>query len=131
MGRFRMPALIGGGSYADAFGTAKLTASTWAFLTETYDGSTLKFYVNGTLVASTPHTGAIQTSTSPLQIGGDGLYGSLRRLDRQRPCLQRRADRRADPDRSDHLGEPAGCPGHDAAITAGDAERDRGFERRG
>ena len=67
--------LIAGGSYADAFGTAKLTANTWAFLTETYDGSTLKFYVNGTLVASTPHTGAIQTSTSPLQIGGDGLYG--------------------------------------------------------
>jgi hypothetical protein len=32
-------------------------------------------YVNGTLVASTPHTGAIQTSTNPLQIGGDSLYG--------------------------------------------------------
>jgi hypothetical protein len=66
---------IAGGSYADAFGTAHLTPNTWAFLTETYDGSTLKLYVNGTLVASTPHSGAISTSTNPLQIGGDSLYG--------------------------------------------------------
>jgi chitodextrinase len=66
---------IAGGSYADAFGTAKLTANSWAFLTATYDGSTVKLYVNGTQVASTPHTGAITTSTNPLQIGGDSLYG--------------------------------------------------------
>jgi outer membrane protein assembly factor BamB len=67
--------MIAGGSYADAVGTAKLTASTWSYLTETYDGSTLKLYVNGTLVASTAHTGAIASSTNPLQIGGDSLYG--------------------------------------------------------
>ena len=76
-GSFPDAGLIAGGTYADAFGTAKLTASTWAFLTETYDGSTLRFYVNGTLVASTPHTGAIPTSTNPLQIGGDSLYGQF------------------------------------------------------
>ena len=69
--------LIAGGSYADAFGTSKLTANTWAFLTETYDGSTLRFYVNGTQVASTAHTGAISTSTNPLQIGGDSIYGQF------------------------------------------------------
>ena len=68
---------IAGGSYGDAFGTAKLTTNAWAFLTETYDGSTLRLYVNGTLVASTPHTGAIATSTNPLQIGGDSLYGQF------------------------------------------------------
>src|SRR6202046_1183102 len=66
--------LIAGGTYADAFGTAKLTASTWAFLTETYDGSTLRLYVNGTQVASTAHTGAIASSPHPLQIGGDTTY---------------------------------------------------------
>ena len=44
---------IAGGSYGDAFGTAKLTTNAWAFLTETYDGSALKLYVNGTQVAST------------------------------------------------------------------------------
>ena len=57
------------------FGTAALTANTWSFLTETYDGSTLRLYVNGTQVASTAHTGTIATSTNPLQIGGDSIYG--------------------------------------------------------
>jgi Concanavalin A-like lectin/glucanases superfamily len=76
-GSFPDAGLIAGGSYADAFGTAKLTANTWAFLTETYDGSTLRLYVNGTQVASTAHTGAITTSTNPLQIGGDSLYGQF------------------------------------------------------
>ena len=76
-GRIPTAGMIAGGSYADAFGTAKLTANTWAFLTETYDGSTLRLYVNGTQVASTAHTGAIATSTNPLQIGGDSLYGQF------------------------------------------------------
>ena len=67
--------LIAGGSYGDAFGTAALPADKWSFLAETYDGSTLRLYVNGTQVASTPHTGSIATSTTPLQIGGDSLYG--------------------------------------------------------
>ena len=67
--------LIAGGSYADAFGTSALTANAWSFLTATYDGSTLRLYVNGTQVASTAHTGAISTSTNPLQIGGDSIYG--------------------------------------------------------
>jgi hypothetical protein len=69
--------LIAGGSYADAFGTAALTKSTWTHLAETYDGSTLRLYVNGTQVASTAHTGAIATSTNPLQIGGDSLYSQF------------------------------------------------------
>src|SRR6201999_1285181 len=33
---------IAGGSYADAFGTAALTKSTWTHLAETYDGTTLR-----------------------------------------------------------------------------------------
>src|SRR5215469_5694737 len=49
--------MIAGGSYADAFGTAALAVNAWSFLTETYDGSTLRLYVNGTQVASTAHTG--------------------------------------------------------------------------
>ena len=69
--------MIAGGSYADAFGTAKLSANTWSYLAETYDGSTLRLYVNGTQVASTAHTGSIATSTNALQIGGDSLYGQF------------------------------------------------------
>ena len=98
--------LIAGGSYADAFGTAKLTASTWSFLTETYDGSTLRLYVNGTQVASTAHTGAIATFDEPAaDRRGQPLRPVLRRADRRGPRLQRRADRRADPDRHDDAGE--------------------------
>ena len=69
--------LIAGGSYADSFGTSALSTNTWTLLTETYDGSTLRLYVNGTQVSSTAHTGAIATSTNPLQIGGDSLYGQF------------------------------------------------------
>ena len=69
--------MIAGGSYADAFGTAALPANTWSYLTETYDGSTLRLYVNGTQVASTAHTGNIATSNNALQIGGDGIYGQF------------------------------------------------------
>src|SRR5262245_57180055 len=69
--------IIAGGSYADAFGPAALPASSWSYLAETYDGSTLRLYVNGTEVASTAHTGTIANSANPLQIGGDSIYGQF------------------------------------------------------
>ena len=68
---------IAGGSYADAFGTAVLPANSWSHLAETYDGAALRLYVNGTQVASTSHTGTIASSTNPLQIGGDSIYGQF------------------------------------------------------
>ena len=64
-----------GSSDVDTLGTAALTTNTWTFLTETYNGSALDLYVNGTLVSSLAHTGNIATSTNPLQIGGDSIYG--------------------------------------------------------
>ena len=56
-------------------GRAALTANTWAHLAATYDGATMRLYVNGVQVASRAQTGAIATSTNPLQIGGDSIYG--------------------------------------------------------
>ena len=41
----------------------------------TYDGGTLRLYVNGTMVATRAATGAIQTTTNPLWIGGNQPYG--------------------------------------------------------
>ena len=41
----------------------------------TYDGAAVRLYVNGTQVASEAKTGTIATSTNPLQIGGDSIYG--------------------------------------------------------
>src|SRR5262249_18149777 len=66
---------IVGGVYTEAVGPNSLTANTWAHLAETYDGATMRLYVNGVQVASRAQTGAIATSTNPLQIGGDSLYG--------------------------------------------------------
>ena len=66
---------IFGGGGATAFGSAALPANTWSYVATTYDGTTLRFYVDGTLVSSQPAAGMIASSTNPLQIGGDSFYG--------------------------------------------------------
>src|SRR3989442_13046641 len=66
-----------GGTFSSSplYGTAALAANTWAHLAATYDRVTMRLYVNGVQVASRVQTGNIATSTNPLQIGGDSLYG--------------------------------------------------------
>ena len=54
-----------------------LTANAWSHLAGTYDGATMRLYVNGVQAASRAQTGAIATSTNPLQVGGDGIYGQF------------------------------------------------------
>jgi Concanavalin A-like lectin/glucanases superfamily/Domain of unknown function (DUF1929)/Bacterial Ig domain/Glyoxal oxidase N-terminus/Glucodextranase, domain B len=68
---------IFGGAGAVTYGTAALAANTWTHLVETYDGTNLRLYVNGALVSSLARTGNIATSTNPLQIGGDSLFGQF------------------------------------------------------
>jgi hypothetical protein len=58
-----------------AFGTAVLPLNTWTHIATTYDGATLVFYVNGVQVSTLAQTGAMVTSSNPLQIGGDSIYG--------------------------------------------------------
>ncbi|HTO68373.1 MAG TPA: LamG-like jellyroll fold domain-containing protein [Myxococcota bacterium] len=66
-----------GGTFAtpQLFGTAPLPQSTWSHLAATYDGSTLRLYVNGTQVASRAQSAPISTSNSALTIGGDAVNG--------------------------------------------------------
>jgi hypothetical protein len=47
----------------------------WSHLAVTYDGATLRLYVNGTQVATRAQTGAITSSTNPLRIGGNAVWG--------------------------------------------------------
>jgi Concanavalin A-like lectin/glucanases superfamily len=71
-------AAVGGTFYnADSaiYSTHKLPLNKWTFLTATYDQNTLKLYTNGVLVASASDTTAISTSSNPLSIGGDPIFG--------------------------------------------------------
>ena len=59
----------------DATSSSLLPLNTWVHLATTYDGATLRLYVNGVQAAATAMTGNIVTSTSPLRIGGDSVWG--------------------------------------------------------
>jgi chitodextrinase len=63
------------GAEQNARGTAALPANAWTFLSSTYDGSTLRLFVNGTQVASTPVTGALTVSNGVLHMGGNAVWG--------------------------------------------------------
>ena len=49
--------------------------NTWTHLAATYDGSVLRLYVNGAQVSTRTIGGNILTSTSPLRIGGNSIWG--------------------------------------------------------
>jgi len=52
-----------------------VSRSRWTFLAMTYDGSALRLFVNGTQLASRPASGQIESSSDPLRIGADAVWG--------------------------------------------------------
>jgi PKD repeat protein len=65
-----------GGMFASSnvYGTT-LPLNAWSHLVGTCDGTTIRFYLNGVMVASQAQSGAMTSSTGALSIGGDGTYG--------------------------------------------------------
>jgi glucose/arabinose dehydrogenase len=55
--------------------TAGLALNTWTHLAMTYDGSMLRIYRNGALDSSVTVSGAIATSSNPLRLGGNQIWG--------------------------------------------------------
>jgi glucose/arabinose dehydrogenase/chitodextrinase len=102
-------AAIFSGSYGETLGTAPLTTNTWTHLATTYDGQTLRLYVNGTEVASKGQSGTIRTSTNPLQIGGDAFYGQYfaGRIDEVRIYNQALTQGQVQTDMNAQIGNPA------------------------
>ena len=64
-----------GGATRSVNGTSQLPVAAWSHVAATYDGTTLRLYLNGTQVAQLATSGSILTSSSPLRIGGNGIWG--------------------------------------------------------
>ena len=55
--------------------TTRPALNAWTHVAATYDGTTIRLYVNGAQAATKAQTGALLTSTQPLRFGGDGPWG--------------------------------------------------------
>lgn len=61
--------LTGTGLYSAMSATGTITTNTWYYCAGTYDGSTVRLFINGTLVASAAYTGATRYSATNCFLG--------------------------------------------------------------
>jgi chitodextrinase/glucose/arabinose dehydrogenase len=80
----------GGGTFngaVDYFASpTALAVNAWSHVAMTWDGSIMRLYVNGVELANHARTGTLQSTTTPLRIGGNSPYGEffLGRIDEVR-----------------------------------------------
>ncbi|WP_341716637.1 LamG-like jellyroll fold domain-containing protein [Micromonospora sp. FIMYZ51] len=67
--------LESGGQSYQVNGSTPLPTNAWSHLAVTYDGSTARLYVNGTRVAQTSLTGALDVDGGAVTIGGNEVWG--------------------------------------------------------
>ncbi|MGH2898492.1 MAG: LamG-like jellyroll fold domain-containing protein, partial [Solirubrobacteraceae bacterium] len=71
----------GGGTFAGSTqylsGPTANPVNAWTYQAITYDGMTMRLYINGAQVATRAQSGAIQTTSNPLWIGGNQPYGEF------------------------------------------------------
>lgn len=63
------------GADFDTRGTAQLALNTWTHLAATWDGVTLRLYVNGIQVSTLAIGGSMPNSSAPLHFGGNAIWG--------------------------------------------------------
>src|SRR4029077_4757608 len=64
-----------GNGFQSVAGSSALGLNTWTHVAVNFDSVNVKVGVNGVNVASQAQTSPLTTSTQPLQIGGDSIYG--------------------------------------------------------
>jgi hypothetical protein len=80
-GLYAMGGAMGAGGHvqvgldATAHQTTRLPLSQWSHLTTTYDGQSIRLFVNAVQVASTPASGPVVVSDGELRIGGNSVWG--------------------------------------------------------
>ena len=63
------------GGQFDVRGASQLGLNVWTHVATTYDGATLRLFVNGAQVRTRAVSGALVTSSNPLRIGGNLVWG--------------------------------------------------------